>query len=138
MQRLAARSGARLIDDSYNANPDSVRAAIDVLAAEPGTQFLLLGDMGEVGEHGAEFHEEIGRYALERGVDRLYATGELCRAAVAAFGEGARHFAGVDELIAAAREEIVPNTAALVKGSRFMRMERVVQALAADPPKGSH
>jgi UDP-N-acetylmuramoyl-tripeptide--D-alanyl-D-alanine ligase len=138
MQRLAARSGARLIDDSYNANPDSVRAAIDVLAAEPGTQFLLLGDMGEVGERGAEFHEEIGRYALERGVDRLYATGELCRAAVAAFGEGARHFAGVDELIAAAREEIVPNTAALVKGSRFMRMERVVQALAADPPKGSH
>jgi UDP-N-acetylmuramoyl-tripeptide--D-alanyl-D-alanine ligase len=138
MQRLAARSGATLIDDSYNANPDSVRAAIDVLAGEPGTKFLLLGDMGEVGERGAAFHEEIGRYASERGVDRLYATGELCRAAVAAFGEGARHFAGVDELIAAARKEIVPNAAALVKGSRFMRMERVVQALAADPPKGSH
>jgi UDP-N-acetylmuramoyl-tripeptide--D-alanyl-D-alanine ligase len=138
MQRLVARSGARLIDDSYNANPDSVRAAIDVLAAEPGTKFLLLGDMGEVGERGAEFHQEIGRYARERGVDRLYATGELCLAAVAAFGEGARHFAGVDELIAAAREEIVPSTAALVKGSRFMRMERVVQALAVEPPKGSH
>ena len=138
MQRLAARSGARLIDDSYNANPDSVRAAIDVLAAEPGTKFLLLGDMGEVGERGAAFHEEIGRYARERGVDRLYATGELCRAAVAAFGEGARHFAGVDELISVAREDIVPSAAALVKGSRFMRMERVVQALAADLPKGSH
>ena len=138
MQRLAARSGANLIDDSYNANPDSVRAAVDVLAAEPGIKFLLLGDMGEVGERGAEFHEEIGRYARERGVDRLYATGELCRAAVAAFGEGARHFAGIDDLIAAAREEIVPNAAALVKGSRFMRMERVVQALAAEPQKGSH
>jgi UDP-N-acetylmuramoyl-tripeptide--D-alanyl-D-alanine ligase len=139
MQRLAARSGARLIDDSYNANPDSVRAAIDVLAAEPGTRFLLLGDMGEVGERGAEFHEEVGRYARERGVDRLYALGHLCRSAAEAFGKGARHFETVEELIAAARGEVVANTVALVKGSRFMRMERVVQALAADPQKaGTH
>jgi UDP-N-acetylmuramoyl-tripeptide--D-alanyl-D-alanine ligase len=139
MQRLAARSGARLIDDSYNANPDSVRAAIDVLAAEPGTRFLLLGDMGEVGERGAEFHEEVGRYARERGVDRLYALGDLCRSAAEAFGKGARHFETVEELIAAARGEVVANTVALVKGSRFMRMERVVQALAADPQKaGTH
>jgi UDP-N-acetylmuramoyl-tripeptide--D-alanyl-D-alanine ligase len=139
MQRLAARSGARLIDDSYNANPDSVRAAIDVLAAEPGTRFLLLGDMGEVGERGADFHEEVGRYARERGVDRLYALGDLCRSAAEAFGKGARHFETVEELIAAARGEVVANTVALVKGSRFMRMERVVQALAADPQKaGTH
>ena len=139
MQRLAARSGARLIDDSYNANPDSVRTAIDVLAAEAGTKFLLLGDMGEVGERGAEFHREIGRYARERGIDRLYATGELCRAAVEAFGKGARHFAAIETLVAAAKEEVTSNTAALVKGSRFMRMERVVQALAADPQKpGMH
>jgi len=135
MARLAARSGATLIDDSYNANPDSVRAAIDVLAAEPGTKFLLLGDMGEVGERGLDFHEEIGRYARERGIDRLYATGDLCRAAVAAFGKGARHFATADELVAAAREEVISTAAALVKGSRFMRMERVVQALAAEPGK---
>ncbi len=139
MQRLAARSGARLIDDSYNANPDSVRAAIDVLAEEPGTKFLLLGDMGEVGERGAAFHEEIGRYARERGVDRLYALGDLSRAATEAFGKGARHFAAVEEMIAAAREEVLSNTTALVKGSRFMRMERVVLALAAEPPKaGMH
>ena len=139
MQRLAARSGASLIDDSYNANPDSVRAAIDVLAAEGGTKFLLLGDMGEVGERGAEFHREIGRYARERGIDRLYATGELCRAAVEAFGNGARHFAAVEALVAVAKEEVTSNTVALVKGSRFMRMERVVQALAADPGKpGMH
>jgi len=138
MQRLASRAGASLIDDSYNANPDSVRAAIDVLAAEPGTKFLLLGDMGEVGERGVEFHREIGRYARERGIDRVYAAGELCRAAVEAFGEGARHFAAVEDLIAAAQREIVANTAALVKGSRFMRMERVVRALAAEPPKGTH
>src|SRR5262245_50636308 len=99
MRRLEARSGAGLIDDSYNANPDSARAAIDVLAAEPGTRFLLLGDMGEVGDRGAEFHREIGRYTRERGIERLYATGELCRAAVEAFGPGAQHFAGVEELI---------------------------------------
>jgi len=138
MQRLALRSGASLIDDSYNANPDSVRAAIEVLAAESATKFLLLGDMGEVGERGVEFHEEIGRYARERGIDHLYATGELCRAAVAAFGKGARHFVSVDELIAAAQAEVLSNAAALVKGSRFMRMERVVQALASEPPKGAH
>jgi len=119
-----------LIDDSYNANPDSVRAAIDVLSAQRGTRFLLLGDMGEVGERGEEFHREIGAYARERGVDRLYATGTLCRAAVEAFGEGARHFATTDELIVAAKDELSPQAAALVKGSRFMRMERVVHALA--------
>ncbi len=103
MQRRTAFSGARLIDDSYNANPDSVRAAIEVLAAEPGAKFLLLGDMAEVGERGVEFHEEIGRYARERGIDRLYATGELCRAAVAAFGEGARHYGTVEQMMAAIR-----------------------------------
>ena len=135
MQRLTARSGARLIDDSYNANPDSVRAAIDVLATEHGTKFLLLGDMGEVGERGAAFHEEIGGYARERGIDHLYATGDLCRAAVDAFGKGARHFAVLEEMIAAAQGEVVSDTTALVKGSRFMRMERVVQALAGEPPK---
>jgi len=139
MQRLAARSGARLIDDSYNANPDSVRAAIDVLATEAGTKFLLLGDMAEVGERGAEFHREIGRYARERGIDRLYATGDLCRAAVEAFGKGARHFPAVEARAAAAKEEVVSNTTALVKGSRVMRMERVVQALAAGPHQaGTH
>jgi len=139
MQRLVARSGARLIDDSYNANPDSARAAIDVLAAEPGTRFLLLGDMGEVGERGPEFHKEIGRYARERGVDRLYALGELCRSAVEAFGRGSRHFATVEELIAVASVDVVSDTVALVKGSRFMRMERVVRALAAGPQKtGTH
>jgi len=135
MQRLAASSGARLIDDSYNANPDSVRAAIDVLAAEPGTKLLLLGDMGEVGERGVAFHQEVGRYARERGVDHLYALGDLSMAAAEAFGKGARHFATVEEMIAAARKEVVSNTTALVKGSRFMRMERVVQALAAEPPQ---
>ena len=139
MQRRTARSGGSLIDDSYNANPDSVRAAIDVLAAEGGAKVLLLGDMAEVGERGVEFHQEIGRYARERGIDRLYAAGALSRACVAAFGEGARHFATVEDLITAARGEPRPQTTMLVKGSRFMRMERVVQALAGEPSSaGGH
>ena len=139
MQRRSARSGATLIDDSYNANPDSVCAAIDVLAAAPGAKLLLLGDMGELGERGEEFHREVGRYARERGIDRLYATGALCRAAVEAFGKGARHFATVEELIAAAQDRLAPRTTVLVKGSRFMRMERVVQALAGESSQtGGH
>jgi UDP-N-acetylmuramoyl-tripeptide--D-alanyl-D-alanine ligase len=139
MQRRTTSSGATLIDDSYNANPDSVRAAIDVLSAEGGAKVLLLGDMGEVGERGVEFHQEIGHYARERGIDRLLAVGELSSACVAAFGEGARHFATVEALILAAEAELRPRTTMLVKGSRFMRMERVVQALAGGSPStGGH
>ena len=135
-QRWATRSGAGVIDDSYNANPDSVRAAIDVLAAFEGTRLLVLGDMGEVGARGTEFHEEIGRYARQRRIDRLYATGELSRASVSAFGKGARHFASVADLIAGVKSELRPQTMLLVKGSRFMRMERVVQALTGEPAAG--
>jgi len=139
MQRRSTRSGATLIDDSYNANPDSVRAAIDVLAAVGGAKLLLLGDMGELGERGEEFHREVGRYARERGIDRLYATGALCRAAVEAFGKGARHFARVEELITAAENALAPRITVLAKGSRFMRMERVVQALAGESSQtGGH
>jgi UDP-N-acetylmuramoyl-tripeptide--D-alanyl-D-alanine ligase len=132
LRRRTARLGSTVIDDSYNANPDSVRAAIDVLAASTGRRLLVLGDMGEVGERGVEFHAEVGRYAKERGVDRLYATGELCRHSADAFGEGARHFAGIDDLVAAVRPELGPHTTVLVKGSRFMRMERVVAALGKE------
>jgi UDP-N-acetylmuramoyl-tripeptide--D-alanyl-D-alanine ligase len=134
MQRRTTSSGTKLIDDSYNANPDSVRAAIDVLAAEGGAKILLLGDMAEVGERGMDFHEEIGHYARERGIDRLLAVGELSSACVAAFGEGARHFPTLEALISAAQSELRPRTTMLVKGSRFMRMERVVQALAGELP----
>ena len=130
LARLKAASGARLIDDTYNANPDSVRAAIDVLAAFPEPRWLVLGDMGEVGERGPEFHAEIGAYARERGLRRLFAHGEAMRAAVAAFGEGAEHFASVDALSWRLRALAGPDATVLVKGSRFMRMERVVAALA--------
>src|SRR5688572_920909 len=101
LQVKTARSGATVIDDSYNANPDSVRAAIDILASSPAPTALVLGDMGEVGEKGPEFHREVGEYAREKGVSRLLALGEATRDTVAAFGEGGRHFASVEELVAA-------------------------------------
>lgn len=128
MQAKPARGGATVIDDSYNANPDSVRAAIDVLAACPAPTVLVLGDMGEVGEHGPAFHREVGGYARERGIGALYALGEASRAAADAFGAQARHFDSVEALL-----QGLPRAATvLVKGSRFMRMERVVAALTGD------
>jgi UDP-N-acetylmuramoyl-tripeptide--D-alanyl-D-alanine ligase len=132
MQGRAA-SGARVIDDTYNANPDSVRAAIDLLAEFPAPRVLVLGDMGEVGTEGPAFHREVGQYARVRGIEILLGLGELCAEAVAAFNEagtgGARHFESIEALIAAAREAAVPAATLLAKGSRFMRMERVVRAL---------
>jgi UDP-N-acetylmuramoyl-tripeptide--D-alanyl-D-alanine ligase len=137
---LRTAIGAMVIDDTYNANPDSVRAAIDLLAALDGPRVLVLGDMGEVGEQGPEFHAEIGQYARERGLHALLALGELTRAAVAAFNAGGaggngqgEHFAGIEALIVQARQLATPDATVLVKGSRFMKMERVVQALATPP-----
>jgi len=117
-----------LVDDSYNANPDSVRAAIDVLATLPAPRALLLGDMGEVGTRGPEFHAEVGAYARERGIDQLWCAGALCAHAAQAFGPDARHFADALAMVAALKT--LPGVASvLVKGSRFMQMERVVSAL---------
>jgi UDP-N-acetylmuramoyl-tripeptide--D-alanyl-D-alanine ligase len=117
-----------LVDDSYNANPDSVRAAIDVLATLSGPRWLLLGDMGEVGDQGPAFHTEVGGYARERGIEQLWCAGAASADAAAAYGSGARHFADPAALIAALAEA-APVASALVKGSRSMRMERVVAAL---------
>ena len=133
-----------LIDDSYNANPDSVRAAIDMLAALPGPHWLMLGDMGEVGNQGPAFHEEVGAHARAMGIERLWTAGTLCRHAAQAFGPQARHFESAAEIVAAlgASTGPVDNTknntpdgapeaaAILVKGSRFMKMETVVAQLA--------
>jgi len=121
---------AALVDDTYNANPDSVRAAIDVLAALPAPQWLLLGDMGEVGTQGPQFHAEVGAYARERGLSHFWCAGELCTHAAQAYGPQARHFATVAELMDALAQAPAAG-AVLVKGSRFMQMERVVQALRA-------
>ncbi len=122
-----------LVDDTYNANPDSVRAAIDVLAELPGPRLLVLGDMGEVGDQGPAFHAEAGRYAAARGIDHLFATGALGRLASEAFA-GARHFESVDDLNNAVLAQLPHVESLLVKGSRFMRMERVVDAVRASLP----
>jgi len=139
--RLSIRqgpAGARVIDDSYNANPDSVRAAIDVLARAAGRRYLVLGDMGEVGAMGPAFHREIGEYAREAGIERLLAIGPLTADAVAAFGSRAAHFANADALIAELASGIAPGDTILVKGSRFMRMERIVAKLVGDSEAGAH
>lgn len=117
-----------VVDDSYNANPDSVCAAVDVLADLPGPHLLVLGDMGEVGSQGEEFHTEIGEYAAERGIESLYAIGDLMRYTAAAF-PGARHFASMESLQAACLREAQGYRSILIKGSRFMRMERLLKTL---------
>ncbi|ANI98776.1 UDP-N-acetylmuramoyl-tripeptide--D-alanyl-D-alanine ligase [Polynucleobacter wuianus] len=133
-----------LIDDSYNANPDSVRAAIDALKQSGNISWLILGDMGEVGNQGPEFHREVGAYAAEQGVAKLFALGEQCQFAIKGFEGVAKnttaskaiHFSDMDSLIAQLRDALHAQSTGsnqhlniLVKGSRFMRMERVVQAL---------
>jgi UDP-N-acetylmuramoyl-tripeptide--D-alanyl-D-alanine ligase len=128
LQIKRSRQGALLIDDTYNANPDSVRAAIDVLARAPGRKLLVLGDMGEVGTQGNEFHLEIGAYARDRGIDALYAMGELAIHAVRAFGDGARHYVAIEALLVDVGAALGPQVSMLVKGSRFMQMERVVRS----------
>ncbi len=137
LQKKTGNCGAIVLDDTYNANPDSVIAAIEVLARAAGTKFLVLGDMGEVGAHGAAFHAEIGRYARASNIDRLFVLGELCTHAAAAFGQGAQHYGDVDALLAALQPCLAAGVTVLVKGSRFMRMERVVQALTG-APAGAH
>ncbi|MDP1646873.1 MAG: UDP-N-acetylmuramoyl-tripeptide--D-alanyl-D-alanine ligase [Rubrivivax sp.] len=127
-QTLALRLGARavtLVDDSYNANPDSVLAAIDVLATLPAPRWLVLGDMGEVGTQGPACHAEVGAYAQQRGIEHVWAAGALC-AHVAA----ERHFDTVAALLRSLGDA-PPAASVLVKGSRFMQMEQVVQALKA-------
>jgi UDP-N-acetylmuramoyl-tripeptide--D-alanyl-D-alanine ligase len=131
LQVKRAASGATLIDDTYNANPDSVRAAIDVLASCPSPTVLVLGDMGEVGTQGTEFHREVGAYARTRGISSLLALGPATRDAVDAFGPGGRHFEKLEELISNVNGKSI-----LVKGSRFMKMERVVAALTGSPQGG--
>jgi UDP-N-acetylmuramoyl-tripeptide--D-alanyl-D-alanine ligase len=129
LQRHTGIGGALIVDDTYNANPDSMRAALDVLAGLPGRRLFVMGDMAEVGEAAGQFHDEVGGYAKSQGVDRLFALGDLSAAAAHNFGAGAEHFDRIEDLIAAVRSELAGDVTVLVKGSRVMRMERVVEAL---------
>ena len=133
LQRKPALHGSTFIDDTYNANPDSVKAALAVLAQQPGKKVLVLGDMGELGDDAAAMHAQIGLAARVAGVDRLLALGELTKESVAAFGAGAMHFERIQELLAELENALNPDTTVLVKGSRFMQMERVVQGFMEDP-----
>lgn len=136
LQFRRAVGGGWLIDDSYNANPSSVRAAIEVLATLPGRRWLVLGDMAELGDYAPEEHVRLGEFARAHGIERLYATGPLASRAAAAFGAGGESFADVPALaktLRAALGEASGDLRILVKGSRFNRLERVVEALAGDP-----
>jgi len=136
LQFRAALGGGWLIDDSYNANPSSVRAAIELLATLPGRRWLVLGDMAELGEFAADEHSGVGEFARRAGVERLYATGALAQLAASAFGAGGEWLPDVPTLSQALRAALGKAGAdvrVLVKGSRFNRLERVVEALSAAP-----
>lgn len=129
LQNKLAIHGARLIDDTYNANPDSMKAAIDVLAKLAGEKILVLGDMGELGADAARLHGEVGHYAKAKGLTQLYCLGDLSLEMVKGFGDGARHFDDAQALAEAIKPQLSATLTVLVKGSRFMKMERVVDLL---------
>ncbi len=138
LQLKTAANGAKLIDDSYNANPDSVRAAIAVLAQAPANRILVLGDMGEVGNQGPQFHAEVGQFAKQQGIEHLFCLGSLCVHTQQAFGAGAQHFESMSDLLAELGQlPHAKHSTILVKGSRFMKMERVVQHLSLSPTDSS-
>jgi UDP-N-acetylmuramoyl-tripeptide--D-alanyl-D-alanine ligase len=131
LQLKAGLGGSSIIDDSYNANPSSVRAGLEVLRSLSGVTWLVLADMAELGDATTDSHAEIGTYARECGVQRLFAMGPESRHAVASFGVGGEWFADAESLIERVRAEIAPAVTVLVKGSRVNKLERVVQALTA-------
>ncbi|NIO41368.1 MAG: UDP-N-acetylmuramoyl-tripeptide--D-alanyl-D-alanine ligase, partial [Burkholderiales bacterium] len=126
-------TGDVVIDDSYNANPESAQAALSVLGASPGQKVFVLGDMGELGDTAASLHADLGGFARRAGVDRLFGFGNFSAEAVRAFGTGGTHFSNLADLEDALRELLDGTTTVLVKGSRSMRMERVVSALIGEP-----
>ncbi len=132
LQRITLPGGDVLFDDSYNANLESAQAALSVLGTCSGKKILVMGDMGELGDAAATMHADIGGFARRSGVDRLFALGKLSAETVRTFGDGATHYSDPGELITDLRSALNGSTTVLVKGSRFMRMERVVKALTGD------
>ena len=129
MESKEGLNGAKVIDDTYNANPLSFRAAIESISHEKCKKILALGDMRELGEQGPELHRECGRLAKDAGIDILFATGELMKNTVESFGENAQHFVTHADLIAALKPLLTKDVLVLVKGSRSMKMELVVDAI---------
>ncbi|WP_163832589.1 UDP-N-acetylmuramoyl-tripeptide--D-alanyl-D-alanine ligase [Spartinivicinus ruber] len=126
--QLSGKKGCRLIDDTYNANPGSVKAAIQLLAQYPGRRLLVLGDMGELGEQAEALHFEVGQFAKQQGLDGLYAVGPLTEQSVIGFGEGAQHFNSKAELVEFLDKQLSESLVVLIKGSRSAKMETVVTA----------
>lgn len=122
-------AGATIIDDSYNANPLSVSAAMDVLMNKSGLKILVLGDMRELGTQSEQFHQQIGKEAAVKKIDKLYCYGQQSKITALEFGPNAHHFQNKDELIQALKKELADNVTVLIKGSRSMRMELIVEAL---------
>ncbi len=135
LQPMHGIKGATLFDDSYNANPRSVVAAAEFLSRLSGERWLVLGDMKELGDDAVALHREVGEAARAAGIDRLFAVGDLSRHAVEGFGEHAGWYASIDVLVNELREALKPGVNVLVKGSRSMRMERVVEALRDISPE---
>jgi UDP-N-acetylmuramoyl-tripeptide--D-alanyl-D-alanine ligase len=136
LQFKKAASGAWIIDDSYNANPSSVRAGIEVLAELDGSKWLVLGDMAELGEFAQASHTQIGEFARAQGIERLYATGALAKLAVESFGPAGQWFPDTQGLSYALTLQLGaagPGLRVLIKGSRVNRLERVVDALVQGP-----
>ncbi len=129
LHRVPGRRGCSVIDDGYNASPESMQSAIAVLAATPGQQLLVVGDMGELGESAAQLHRDVGEWAAAAGIDSLYAVGQYAAEVAAGYGAGAKAFTALEPLLDALEPRLQQGTTILVKGSRFMKMERIVNAL---------
>ncbi len=143
LQRKAGIRGSQIIDDTYNANPASLTAALDVLVEDQNDHYLALGDMAELGAKAVELHQQAGQQARKVGVSRLYAVGECSRHAATAFGKHGQHFAAQAELISCLQEDLHENITLLVKGSRSAKMENVVSAVTvagavAETVAGTH
>ncbi len=133
LRMLKGLGGAQIVDDSYNANPVSVRAALEWLATQPGRQWFAFGDMAELGRDAAALHRQVGEWARELGIERLLAVGPLSREAVNAFGKGAEFFASHDALISALAEQLDAQVTLLVKGSRSAQMDLIVAGVGEMP-----
>ena len=126
---LQGVNDAAVIDDTYNANPDSMKAAIDVLSKLNTRKIFVMGDMGELGENAPQMHTDIGAYAKQKKINQLFTFGELSQLAAKEYGASAQHFSCIEALVEAIKNKMKQSVTVLVKGSRFMQMERVVYQL---------
>jgi len=135
LHKVVAANGATVIDDTYNANPDSMKAGLEVLSRMRAPRWFVMGDIGELGPSAPELHAEVGAAARDLGIDHLLTLGELSRNAAEAFGQEAKHFEQIESLLAHLDGHVSPMASVLVKGSRFMRMERIVDHLVGKKGK---